>query len=484
METSRRLVGIYTRINSDPGDEKLGVQRQEEDAGKLCKARGWDVVEVFCDNDLSAFNPRKTRPAYQDMLDAVRLGKINTIVAWHPDRLHRQTRELVPFIDLINDHGVRIETVTAGPYDLSTPSGRVAARILGSVAEFESEHKSARIKRKLEENAAKGKHHGGSRPYGWYEDDLGKGKYCSVNPEEAEVVRRATAMLLAGQSLRMITHILNAEGHKTATGKPWRAVGVRDMINRPRNAGLRSRGRQRKDESREDRPFEILGPGGEWESILSAEQFYQVHAYLSNPARRTHPGRDGRVHLLSSLARCGLCGGSLFVGTGKGGTPKSKAERVYRCRRGEVVRSQRFVDDLVTRVILARLALPDAKDLLVDRSQVDKARLAAAEVQHLQDRMKDAAEAYGAGKITMVQLTTINAAIMPGLEKAKAGAASPDRSKVLGDLVGRNPAEVWQEITPDQRRAAVALLVDVTIMPTKKGRGFDPEAIKITWRTS
>jgi hypothetical protein len=127
METSRRLVGIYTRINSDPGDEKLGVQRQEEDAGKLCKARGWDVVEVFCDNDLSAFNPRKTRPAYQDMLDAVRLGKINTIVAWHPDRLHRQTRELVPFIDLINDHGVRIETVTAGPYDL-----RAVASLLAS----------------------------------------------------------------------------------------------------------------------------------------------------------------------------------------------------------------------------------------------------------------------------------------------------------------------------------------------------------------
>src|SRR5215208_565762 len=152
------------------------------------------------------------RPAYQRMLDAIREDKINIVVAWHPDRLHRQTRELVPFIDLVNTHGVHVETVTAGIYDLSTPSGRMNARIVGSVAEFESEHKAERIRRKLEENAANGKHHGGVRPYGWRDDRV------TIIEEEAAVVHEAAAMLLAGQSIKAIVRALNAARHTTSTG--------------------------------------------------------------------------------------------------------------------------------------------------------------------------------------------------------------------------------------------------------------------------
>ena len=229
---------IYTRISADTNSDALGVQRQEADARKLCEKRGWTVVEVFCDNDRSAFSRRKTRPAYQRMLAAIREDKINIVVAWHPDRLHRQTRELVPFIDLVNAHGVRVETVTAGIYDLSTPSGRMNARIVGSVAEFESEHKGERIRRKLEANAAEGKHHGGSRPYGWQK--IG----ATLVEEEAAVVREATSMVLAGLSIKAIVRALNAAGHTTSTGKPWRDVTVRDMLIRPRTlASARITGR-------------------------------------------------------------------------------------------------------------------------------------------------------------------------------------------------------------------------------------------------
>jgi site-specific DNA recombinase len=462
MKKSSGLAGIYVRISSDPNGEALGVQRQEADARMLCATRGWTVVDVFCDNDRSAFSQRKSRPRYQAMIDAVREGKINTIVAWHPDRLHRQTRELVPFIDLVNAHGVHVETVTAGIYDLSTPSGRMNARIVGSVAEFESEHKAERIRRKLEENAARGKHHGGARPYGWRNDRV------TIIEKEAAVVREAAAMLLAGQSIKAIVRTLNTAGHTTATGKPWRDVTVRDMLMRPRNAGLRTH------------HGEVVGPG-QWAPILPPEDFHQVEAILSNPVRRTTPGRDGLVHLLSVIARCGVCEAPVTVS--KGRPYKGVAKRVYRCpRRVHVVRDQESVDDLVTRVILARLGLPDAKSLLADRGHADEAETAARLAQELQDRLRDAAEAYAAGAITIAQLTTINAAVKPKLEQAQAEAASPSRAKVLGDLVSRDPTEVWGELSPNQRRAVVALLVEVTIMPTRHGPVFDPESVRIEWR--
>src|SRR5215218_3321409 len=115
METATgRLAAIYTRISSDPSGEAFGVNRQEEDCRKLCQDHGWTVVEAYCDNDTSAFNRRKPRARYEAMIDAIKAGKINSIVAWHPDRLHRQSRELIKFIDLINDYHVQVRTVTAG----------------------------------------------------------------------------------------------------------------------------------------------------------------------------------------------------------------------------------------------------------------------------------------------------------------------------------------------------------------------------------
>jgi site-specific DNA recombinase len=462
MQGSSGLAAIYTRISSDPNGDALGVQRQEDDARKRCAERGWTVVEVFCDNDRSAFNQRKARPRYKAMLDAIRDGSINVVVAWHPDRLHRQTRELVPFIDLVNAHGVHVETVTAGAYDLSTPSGRMQARIVGSVAEYESEHKAERIKRKLEANAAQGRHHGGSRPFGWRDDRV------TVLEEEAAIVREATARVIAGESIRSITKALNDAGHTTSTGIPWRDVHVRKMVVRARNAGLRAY------------HGEVTAPG-QWEPIVSPEEYHQAKAILSNPARRTHPARGGQVHLLSTIARCGACGGPMTVG--KGTVYNGVRKSIYRCRKCQrVARGQAVVDDLVTRVVLARLAKPDAKGLLVDHGEADKAAAAAWRVQELQDRLSDAAEAYAAGVVTMAQLATINASLKPKLEQAQAEAASPSRAKVLGELVSRDPAEVWQGMSADQRRAVVALLVEVTIMPTRHGPVFDPESVRIEWR--
>ncbi len=100
------------------------------------------------------------------MLDAVRGGLVDGIVAWHPDRLHRSPRELEDFLTLVEQHRLTIETVRAGAWDLSTPSGRMTARILGSVARGESEHKSDRVRRALEQHAELGRPHG-RVAYGW-----------------------------------------------------------------------------------------------------------------------------------------------------------------------------------------------------------------------------------------------------------------------------------------------------------------------------
>ena len=83
------------------------------------------------------------------MLADIADGKLDAVVAWDLDRLHRRPVELEAFIDVADRHRLALATVS-GDVDLSTPQGRLVARLKGSVARHEVEHKSARQRRAME----------------------------------------------------------------------------------------------------------------------------------------------------------------------------------------------------------------------------------------------------------------------------------------------------------------------------------------------
>ena len=99
-------VGIYVRISDDRVGAGLGVARQEADCRQRAEALSWPVMDVYCDNDLSAYTGRQ-RPEYRRMLRDLEAGRVDVVLAWHTDRLHRSPRELEEFIDLCERRGVR-----------------------------------------------------------------------------------------------------------------------------------------------------------------------------------------------------------------------------------------------------------------------------------------------------------------------------------------------------------------------------------------
>jgi site-specific DNA recombinase len=160
-------------------------------------ARGWTVSGVYVDDDRSAYSG-KPRPAYEELIGDLKAGRIDAVVAWHPDRLHRSPRELEDFIDLVEASHAAAATVQTGEYDLGSASGRMTARVVGAVARAESEHKSERIRRQREQAAAAGRFHGGRRSFGYEADGV------TVVEAEAVLIREAASRFLAGESLRAI----------------------------------------------------------------------------------------------------------------------------------------------------------------------------------------------------------------------------------------------------------------------------------------
>lgn len=76
---------VYVRVSQDRAGEGLGVERQREDCLVLAERLGWEVRDVYADNDVSAHS-RKPRPEYQRLVRDIEAGEVDAVVAYRPDR--------------------------------------------------------------------------------------------------------------------------------------------------------------------------------------------------------------------------------------------------------------------------------------------------------------------------------------------------------------------------------------------------------------
>jgi site-specific DNA recombinase len=259
---------IYCRISQDRGGAGLGVSRQEEDCRRLAVERGYTVERVFVDNDISAYSGKK-RPAYAEMLAGLGRGEASAVFCWHTDRLHRSPVELEAYIDVCEARGVKTFAVKSGELDLATDSGRMVARMLVAAARYESDQKATRVRRAMEQKAMKGEWLGGTRPFGWaFVDGV-----PVPHSTEAAVVKVVCNSVLLGQSLGSIVARLNDDGITTSVGKPWGYAQLRQMLMRPRNAGLA------------DWKGDIVGPSM-FPALVSEDVWRAVLSILADPQRR------------------------------------------------------------------------------------------------------------------------------------------------------------------------------------------------------
>lgn len=462
---------IYCRISLDRTGEALGVARQEADCRTLADREGWTVEAVHTDNDISAFSGRE-RPGYQALIDDVSSGRVDAILAWHPDRLHRSVKELEAFIDLVEASDVEVRTVTTGQVDLSTPSGRLTARVAASVARHESEQKSARVRRKMVELAEAGRPTGGSRSFGY---DFSKQQ---VIPEEAELVREAAERALTGESLTSIARDWNSRGVATVRGaNGWTYQALRRMLLAPRMAGLSTY------------KGEVVGKA-QWPAILDEDTHRRLVVAL-----RSKPDHGSRVrkHLLTGLVSCGRCGARLYAKTSSG----RYATSVYRCvkvpGRGQLTACgslsvvTRSVDELVAGWVLA--ALDDGRfgrSVGASTGQADRRQEAVEQLSAAESRLEGLAQEFASGGLTRGEWKAARQVLVDRVAGLRRTVEALTGNAALAALPTTSEARRrwWDEAAVSARRAVVDGLVErVTVAPKGRrgGNRFDPSRVTVDW---
>jgi DNA invertase Pin-like site-specific DNA recombinase len=152
-----KKTAIYSRISS----------RDQSHASQLPDLERW--VEVNDEPSIwfkDTFTGRTmNRPGMDKLMESLRASKLERIVVWRLDRLGRTTKGLCQLFDELVLHGVDLVSLKDG-FSLASPAGRLHARILASVAEYETEIRAERVASGQAVARKNGKKWGGSKK-GW-----------------------------------------------------------------------------------------------------------------------------------------------------------------------------------------------------------------------------------------------------------------------------------------------------------------------------
>lgn len=476
-----------------------------------CGSLGLDLVEVdgrvgIIDSGKGASRHSKSRGKRSGwdltrklLRDGDHIGPIKYLANWASNRATRDLEEYTALRKLCEGTGA-LWAYAGRVYDLNDDQDRFSTAIDVVVAEKDVGEIRRNVKRAIDKNASNGRPHG-RKLFGYkrtYDPNSGALLSQEEDPRTAPLVRAAFDWYLAGIGCPTIARRFNLCGAviaaltrtgvsptTTTKGNLWTPGKVWMLLRNPGYAGRRVlRGEVIRD--------------ADWLPIVDPAVFDLVQARLdasSSPSKRSNGGgvvhrREAKAKFLSGTATCGVCGAALWSG---GGTPRAKNKNgttrtklpSYRCVANSCVSvNAEALDRLLRVLIIERLQDVTTAERIGDAPATPDLAAARADIESLRERLEEAKAGFAAGQITLTTLSGVEADLLDRIEQAEKR-VSRMVVPISVDVPPADRVEHWwdNELEPDQHRAiARALLVELTVHPTGRGRRFDRDRVSYEWR--
>ena len=302
---------VYTRVSTDMQAEKEfnSCEAQTEKIKAFISSQeNMEIFRVYSDPGFSGANTN--RPALTEMLQDIRAGFINLVIAYKIDRLTRSPKDFYQLIEVFDKHGANFISVTER-FDTSTPAGRLLRNIMLTFAQFERELTSERTRDKLHERAKKGMWNGGSVPLGYKNEN----KRLVIDAPQDQVVKQIYEDYVTTRSLAKVRDNLKSAGITFPSGRAFNLTALSYIL---RNGVYTGKVRFSKK----------LLPGNQ-EPIITQEMFAAAQAIHRSQKSNVKIYRDFG---LGGLVRCLDCGSIMSPHyTNKRNGKKLRRFYYYRC---------------------------------------------------------------------------------------------------------------------------------------------------------
>lgn len=498
IEDQRTRVALYVRVSLDRR-EKASVEEQLADLRLTVDRLGWDIVAELADNDVPASRYSKAdRPNWMRLLQIIRRGEVDAVGFWELSRSTRRRTEWAEFAELAIDCRLRI-LVGSSVYRAENPHEMHILDMMATQGVLEVDQLSERIHRSQRANAERGRP-AGVPGYGYrrrYDPATGRLIGQEPDPDEAKVIRMIARWLRAGRSLSWIAEELNRRRIPTDKGRVagekyvdsrgrervslgWVPANLRRVMSRPELKGIRTyKGKEVAQ--------------GQWEPILSVEEWAEVQAALNRTKQRSAATgqryvRDAAARwLLSGIAICDVCGGDIRA------VPRSRRGRPagddpsrwrYRCNgvykgapMGHVTRRADWLDEAVEALLIRELSRPDVVEAFAVQEDPGVIERARAEILKIEEELRQLEEDVAVGLVTPRIASARERALQRRLEQLRKEATPRLVDPLVGQLVGASDVWAWwQGWELDQRRAALrAVTREIRVLPARvPGRNTRP----------
>lgn len=222
---------LYSRQSVERMDS-ISIESQLE----YCKyeTRG-NPYKEYVDRGYSGKNTN--RPAFEEMLEDIKQGKISRVIVYKLDRISRSILDFANMMDIFQKYHVEFVSSTER-FDTSTPIGRAMLNICIVFAQLERETIQKRVTDAYYSRCKRGFYMGGRIPYGFAKketviDGVKTSMYVPI-PEEAEQIRLLYSLYADPKnSLGDVINYLNEHHIEQLRGGMWSTARISDMLRNP-----------------------------------------------------------------------------------------------------------------------------------------------------------------------------------------------------------------------------------------------------------
>ena len=325
---------LYARKSTEDEERQvMSIEAQLAELADFAKRENISIAEQFIESK-SAKKPG--RSVFNSMIEKIYASKkLIGILAWHPDRLARNSvdgGQIIYLIDINKIASLRFPTFWFEP----TPQGLFMLQVAFGQSKYYSDNLSENVKRGIRQKLRRGEYPN-LAPFGYVNNP----KTRNIEPDliEAKFVKIAFEEFATGKhSYKSLSERLEFLGVVGKHGKPLCKSMLHRMLTNKIYLGIISHN----GESYE----------GGFPSIVSLATFEAVQKVLK---RQSRPRKSKKRHDFPfiGLLNCGECGGAITAQYAKG---NGGIYRYYRCTKKMGRCSQKYLrEDLVVEQLKNRL---------------------------------------------------------------------------------------------------------------------------------
>ena len=363
---------LYARKSTDEPDRQiLSIESQITELKEFAERENLDIIETFIESQTAKI---PGRVIFNEMIKRIESGEANGILAWHPDRLARNSidgGQIIYFVDTEKIIALKFPIFWFDP----TPQGKFMLNIAFGQSKYYIDNLSENVKRGLRQKVRRGEQ-SGMAIIGYLNDKINH--KIIPDPKRFPLIKKLFELYSTGEyCLKDLRNKMTFLGLVSRNNKVLAVSSIHIILKNPFYYGAFY--------------FNNELHQGIHKPAIRKKLFDKVQAVIKS---KTHHAKRGVIfYAFRGLLKCGECGCGITSEAQKGHNYYRCTKKKQRCSQ-PYIREELLVEQISNLIQKVSLPLAWTKKMIkeIDKEKEQNVQTKKTFVQNLKSQIEDCEE--------------------------------------------------------------------------------------------